>query len=415
MHAVVIGAGLAGLLAARTLTSGGASVVVLEAGNRPGGMLAAAELGGVRVDAGAEAWSARSDAARRLCAELDLPSTGPAGRAHVWWKDAIVPLADGLLGIPASLEDPALDILTDDERARLAQDLELPAEVGADATTAGELMAARMGEAAVVKLMAPLTQGAYRAHPMELPLAVFAPQLLEALTNEGSLLAAVASLQIHEPSVLQPIGGMFRLAEELARGLDVRLATPATSLHRDGAGFVVGTPGEPIHADRVVLATGAAVARQLLAEIGVAVPEAPSSPTQVVLLASDHPGLDAHPVGSGLLMGDRDPAVVARGLAHYSAKWPWVEGCHILRLNYAGDTPALRAVAVEDASRLTKLDLTEHVIGFVAVTHQMPGKLTPQVRDDILAATAAAGVDVVGAWLDGNGIGPVMEGVERLS
>lgn len=118
----------------------------------------------------------------------------------------------------------------------------------------------------------------------------------------------------------------------------------------------------------MVLATGAAVARQLLAEIGVAVPEAPSSPTQVVLLASDHPG----------------------------------------------DTPALRAVAVEDATRLTKLDLTEHVIGFVAVTHQMPGKLTPQVRDDILAATAAAGVDVVGAWLDGNGIGRVIEGVERV-
>lgn len=411
----VIGGGLAGLVAARRLARKGERVVVFEASPAPGGMIAVAELGGVRVDGGAEGYATRSRAAAELCHELGLEVAGPSGTPHVWWPDQIVPLADGVLGIPGSLEDPALAVLTDEQRARLAQDLELDAEVGQDAQTAGQLAAARMGEAVPRKLMAPLTTGVYRSDPMDVPLAVFAPKLKDALARTGSLLAAVASLRAPgTAAVAQPVGGMFRLIEALAAGIDVRPAHPVQHLRHEGTGYRIETPKGDLHVERVVIATPAAPAAHLLGGLGVQIPVHPTTTSHVALLASDHPALDQGPVGSGLLMGERDSRIVAKALTHYSWKWPWVTGCHILRLSYSGDVAPARALVVEDASRLTQIDLSAHAIGYTVITHEMPAKITPDQRDETLSATQAAGVDVVGAWLDGNGIGPVIEATERL-
>lgn len=416
MSTVVVGGGLAGLLAARNLVESGHDVVVLEAASAPGGMIAPVEVGGVRVDAGAEAFATRSAAAQALCAELGLEVAGPAGQPHVWWSDRIVPLADGVLGIPGSLDDPALGVLTADECAQVERDLSLDRSVGADATTAGQLAEARMGRGVVEKLMAPLTRGVYRSDPMDVRLDVFAPKLLDALAAEGSLLGAVAALRRPgQAAVAQPVGGMFRLVEELAAPLDVRCGCAVSAVERDGAEFVVTTGDRQLRADRVVLATPGAVTARLLAELGATVSEpAATTPSQVVLVASDHPGLGADPVGSGLLMGERDDAIVARALTHYSRKWPWVEGVHVLRLSYGGAEAPSPEVVAADASALTKLDLTGHIRDVVAISHDMPGRIAADEREAWLGAAASVGVDVVGAWLDGNGIGPVTEAAERI-
>ena len=52
--AVVIGAGLSGLAAARRLTEGGAATVVLEARDRVGGRTLSAEVAGHTVDLGGQ-------------------------------------------------------------------------------------------------------------------------------------------------------------------------------------------------------------------------------------------------------------------------------------------------------------------------------------------------------------------------
>ncbi len=416
MTAVVVGAGLAGLLAARRLRQAGHDVVVLEASDHPGGMIRRAQVGGLTVDGGAEAYATRSPQARELCAELGLEVAAPQGSPHVWWPDTIVPLADGVLGIPGSLEDPALAILSPDERHRLAQDLTLGPEVGRDATTAGQLVEARMGRAAVDKLVGPLAKGVYHSSPDALPLATFAPRLLDALAERGSLLAAVAALRTpRSAAVEQPVGGMFRLVEALAEGADVRTGTAVRGLRREGDRLVVDTDGGRFEADRVVVCTPAAQARDLLAGVGVAVDEAPTNPTRVVLLASDHPGLAGNPVGSGLLLGEPDPRILARALTQYSCKWPWVRGGHVLRLSYPAAVAPTEGQAVQDASRLTKLELDGHVTGFTSLAWKMPGKLDPAARERILSDAAAAGVDVLGAWLDGNGISSIIEAGARIA
>ena len=66
---VIIGAGLAGLAAARRLTDAGASVTVLEEGPRVGGRLCTMRLGGELVDLGAQFFTSRSPEFAELTGE----------------------------------------------------------------------------------------------------------------------------------------------------------------------------------------------------------------------------------------------------------------------------------------------------------------------------------------------------------
>jgi renalase len=57
----VVGAGIAGLMAARELTAAGAEVVLFDKGRSPGGRLATRRIAGARVDHGAQFFTTRSD------------------------------------------------------------------------------------------------------------------------------------------------------------------------------------------------------------------------------------------------------------------------------------------------------------------------------------------------------------------
>src|SRR6188768_2387445 len=168
---LVVGGGVAGLVAARRLALEGRRVTVLEQSTVLGGQVARQRVGGVDLDAAAESFATRDGSVARLLTELGLGGDIVHPRSDPAWlhraDDTAVPLpATGLLGIPG---DPgAADVVRAIGAAgarRAAWDAILPAWVGADASTIGELVRRRMGRAVVDGLVAPVVRGVHSVEP----------------------------------------------------------------------------------------------------------------------------------------------------------------------------------------------------------------------------------------------------------
>ncbi len=88
---VVIGAGLAGLTAARELTARGYDVAVLEGRDRVGGRTFSGTLAGVPVDRGASFVGPTQDAVLKLAADLGCPTTPTyhAGANLIRWRGRV--------------------------------------------------------------------------------------------------------------------------------------------------------------------------------------------------------------------------------------------------------------------------------------------------------------------------------------
>ncbi|MEX0831399.1 MAG: FAD-dependent oxidoreductase [Nitriliruptoraceae bacterium] len=88
-HVVVIGAGFTGLATAWRVRDG-AEVTVLEASDRPGGMIHTVDFDGCRFDVGADAFLARRPEAERLARDLGFGEedlVAPATGNVLLWRD----------------------------------------------------------------------------------------------------------------------------------------------------------------------------------------------------------------------------------------------------------------------------------------------------------------------------------------
>ncbi|MFT4028586.1 MAG: FAD-dependent oxidoreductase, partial [Protaetiibacter sp.] len=221
---VIVGGGVAGLVAAREFALAGREVILLERAERPGGQLAAHSVAGIELDAGAEAYAVRGEEIHLLLRALGLdgdivrPVDAPAWLHRA--DGSAVPLpSTSLLGVPATpLARDVVHAIGLRGALRAQLDALLPSSVAAKATSLGELVRRRMGRAVLDGLVAPVVRGVHSAHPGELELDRVAPGLRTALLDRGSLAAAVRARREAAPAGAQVAslrGGLHRLVGAL--------------------------------------------------------------------------------------------------------------------------------------------------------------------------------------------------------
>lgn len=457
---VVIGGGLAGLVAARTLLARGLAVTVLERSDRFGGTVDGRSLGGFQLDSGAESFSTRSATVPALAGELGLGDRIVTPDATGAWvqlpgrdlRAAAQPLPNsGVLGIPADPGDPAITaVIGRAGSLRAALDRVLP--VGSLATRSGvslgELVRTRMGEEVLTRLVAPVAGGVFSADPDDLDVDSVAPGLRATMGRLGSLGAAAGALRKAAPAgaaVGGLDGGIAQLRDALveqlrADGADLRTGEQVSAVARDGAGWTVTTEHSTltrrIGADAVVVATEGRGAVDLLAPAIPALADERPDPVPGVALVTlivDVPELDARPRGTGVLVARGVEGVAAKALTHSTAKWAWLRdqagpGSHVLRLSFGrvGDTPAdvglaspddlLYRHALADASTLLGVAIDEadvldwDVVRWAgALPHASVGHRERVARIRGAVAAAAESLAVTGGWLAGTGLVAVID------
>jgi oxygen-dependent protoporphyrinogen oxidase len=433
---VVVGAGIAGLTAARDLAAGGLSVLVQEGAPVVGGKLRLARVAGAEVDVGAESMLARRPEATGLATELGVDVVHPSsGSAQLWTRGRLRPLPRTLLGVPLDMESLAASgVLSDDGLARARNETVQPVD-DRDVSVA-DLLGSRLGPEVVDRLAEPLLGGVYAGHASHLSARAAMPQVVTLLREHGSLLAAAAAVP---PATDEPVfagveGGLGRLPRLLAVGLDVRTEAPVRELTRAAAGFrlTVGSAHSPetVETERVVLATPAPPTARLLSEVA---PEAARGLGRVEYASVAIITLAVAELEIGSSSGFLVPSVDGRRIkaATYSFnKWAWVGaacGPRILRASIGRhrEEASLQATDDELVGRVAgDLGLaTGQAIRPVDAHVQRWGGALPQYAvghldlvDRIRAAvTVVPGLELCGAAYDGVGIPAVIGSARRAA
>ncbi len=452
----VVGGGISGLAAAWAGMQQGGDVVVLEAGDSPGGKLRTSAIAGMELDEGADAFLARVPEAVDLCVELGLGDelVSPAtGAAYVWSEGALRRLpSEQLLGVPTDLDAvEASGILSAAGVERARADLTAPDDRPTGDEAIGTLVRRRLGDEVLDRLVAPLLGGIWAGDCDRLSLRVAATNLAAARDREVSLVRGAAALRAEavdhgigeRPVFLAPRGGVTRLVDALAERLGERLrcGCRVVTLEPDGAGWRLasgeaGGPGAQRHpavrADRVVLATPAYVTASLLTAVAPEVAEflAGIDYASVVLTALVVPrdGIDHALDGSGFLVPQSSGRLLT-ACSWMTSKWAHlaVDPSTVILRASAGRAGDGRGLALTDDELLAALleDLRDTMRLHAAPTEARisrwersfpqpsPGHLDAVATAEQALADRAPGLAMTGAWALGVGIPACIRGARR--
>jgi oxygen-dependent protoporphyrinogen oxidase len=435
---VVVGGGVAGLVAARDLAATGRDVVLLEGSPQLGGELRSAEVAGLTVDVGAEAMLARRPEGLDLAAEIgaDLVHPTPA-TSGVWSRGALRTMPRSLMGVPFDLDQLAASgVLSPEGLARASAETDTPVD---DDVSVGDLVASRLGDELVDRLVEPLLGGVYAGHARRISAAAAVPQLL-AMARRGGLLEQAAAVPVTTAPVFATLpGGMGRLPGLLHEGggFEVRTSATVRALRRTTRGWAltVGPASGPetVEADAVVLATPAAPTARLLGEV---VPDAAaelaaveSASVAVVTLAfraRDVPDILLE--RSGFLVPPVEQRTIKASTFSF-AKWAWVRELDpdlvVLRTSLgrhreeatlqAGDDGLVRVSLADLAAMagVTARPVATHVQRWGGALPQYAVGHVDKVARIRAAVARQPGLAVCGAAYDGVGIPAVIGSARR--
>lgn len=304
---IVIGAGISGLVAAYRLQREGRDVLLLEADDRPGGVIRTRRVDGFLVEQGPN--SVRmTDELERLAADLGLDGELLYGDAraprYVFHRGKLQRAPMG----PASLVTTSL--LSARAKLRLlAEPFARSPRDGGEPTIA-EFVTRRLGREVHDVLVSAFVSGVYAGDTTRLSADAVFPKLVELERAHGSLVrGGIAALRAKRREAPPPgdapkrrpltlasfATGLARLPERIGEALgdSLLLSEPAAAVERAGDRFVVRTGGGDREAARLVVATPAGAAAALLR---------PLSPRLAELLE----GVEYPPLASVSLAYERD-------------------------------------------------------------------------------------------------------------
>lgn len=263
MHVAVIGAGITGLSAAVELRGRGATVTVLEAAPRAGGVITTIERDGWLVEAGPTSMTATAP----LEALIDLLGLGAqrigtsvaAKRRYIVRDGALVALPDG----PGSLAGTRA--ISAGAKFALLREPFVRARRDRDDESLADLVRRRLDSEILDYLVNPLIAGIYAGDPERLSVRHAMPMLYDGERKHGSLmLGAMKEMKakrgvVRQKGITSFVRGLRTLPDAMAAHLgdSVKFSTRVTRVERHGAGWRVSCDGatpSTIDADAVLCA-----------------------------------------------------------------------------------------------------------------------------------------------------------------
>jgi polyamine oxidase len=285
-HVVVVGAGMAGLAAARRLSDRGMRVTVLEARERIGGRIWTDTSLGVPIDLGA-AWIHGTDG---------NPIVGLAHDAGA--QTVATDFSDVVVYDHGGIVDAA------DVTASFAAWDDITSKLCALSHDAADGASLADGLAEVADLADPLIAWCVRS-------AIIAEYAAD--PDQLSLRWFGCEEEMGGPDLIFP-GGYLQLAQHLARGLTIQLGTVVTRIVHDDAQVRVEASTGPVEADRAIVTVPLGVLKAQTIEFDPPLPESKRQAIDrlgfgvldKVVLAFDHPFWPESPDMIGLL-GNKKP------------------------------------------------------------------------------------------------------------
>lgn len=331
-NVAIVGGGLAGLAAARTLHKGGLSCVVFEAGDRLGGQLRSERIDGVTVDQGLQTFNSWYPAVKEILQPGEYAALGIR-----YFQPAIQTLTDdGLALICDPIRAPHLipNLMRSKARSALSfRDLlALRRWLKSELSHRSSLELRSIKQKYInedVNTCASLDQRGVHRRTRAVAIDPLLRAFLFDTEGESSAIFAkwmVATMLRGNLAVLE--NGMGELAATLARvpGAEFRMNSPVTALEEDADGVKVTVNGaETEHFSHVIVAVDPRREAELLGS-----PEVPTTSVSSWWFVSDEPVMD-----EGLLTVDGTRRTPITSATEVTAAAPsYAPGKHLVAANH---------------------------------------------------------------------------------